>query len=250
MTLPSSPNIATLPLLTRGDQGWPVYGLQTGLDYVGFDLTFDGVFGSDTYNAVQKFQRGNYLTDDGVAGVLTQARLISLLDTRTHNRHDKLPVGLLRGIAETESGNNLSAVNWKIPGGVDCGVVQVRCFGKPYDMSELRSAYNPAVSLERAAVTFQGRVISFRSLPYAKKHSLEFAQRCAALAWNWPYAAEQYAMRGGLPNPNKEAEWAAGIKFLDGTAVKTWKDWCEFYALGGKHGEGKVTRYVQWTKEK
>lgn len=246
MSLPSEPNKTTPPQLVKGDEGWPVYGLQTGLDALGYSLAFDGDFGPATDDAVRKFQKDNYLGSDGVAGHNTQARIISLLDVKTHLRHPKLPAGLLRGFAETESGNNLGAVNWSVSGGVDCGIVQVRCYGPPYVMDELRSAYNPYVSFERIAVTFQGRVMSLRGMPYASKQSLHFAQRCAALAWNWPYAAEQYAMHGRLPNPTKQAEWAKGIKFPDGIAVKTWRDWAQFYALGGPHGEGKVTRYVKW----
>jgi Putative peptidoglycan binding domain len=250
MSLPSSPNRITPPQLEKGDKGWPVYGLQTGLDAVGYDLTADGDFGPATDKQVRAFQTKYKLGADGVAGGKTQAKLISLLDRKTHDRHPKLPTGLLRGFADAEGGNNVGAVNWSVTGGVDCGVVQVRCYGPPYKMSELRPAYNPAVSLERTAATFLGRVTSMRSMAYAKNRKLEYAQRCAALAWNWPYAAEQYAKYGKLPNPNKNAEWAVmggrRVKFPDGAPVMTWKDWAEFYALGGKHGEGKVTRFVQW----
>src|SRR4051794_6052040 len=159
MSLPDSPNRIPPDQLEKGDKGWPVYGLQTGLDAVGHALAADGNFGPATEKAVIAFQRNNFLSDDGVAGAATQARLISLIDTRTHNRHDKLPTGLLRGFAETESGNKLGEVNWDIDGGVDCGVVQVRCYGPPYDHNVLRAAYNPVIALERVAVTFQGRVM-------------------------------------------------------------------------------------------
>lgn len=254
MSLPTSPNKTTPTVLEKGDQGWPVYGLQTGLDNIGHSLAFDGDFGPATHDAVIAFQKNNFLTPDGIAGQNTQARLISLIDTKTHNRHDKLPDGLLRGFANAESGNKVGAVNWDIGGGVDCGVVQLRCYGPPYVMDVLRSAYNPAVSLERIAVTFQGRLVSLRAMPYAKSHKLEYAQRYAALSWNWPYAAEQYAMRGKLPNPDRDATWAVYIekgvkkrvKFPDGEPVMTYKDWAEFYALGGEHGEGSVTRFVRW----
>ena len=247
MTLPSAPNRRTPSSLKEGDKGWPVYGLQTGLDAVGYALDADGDFGPATKSAVRNFQRRNKLTVDGVPGIRTQAKIVALIDKETHDRHrNKLPTGLLRGFAESEGGNNLGAVNWEVPGGVDCGVVQIRVYGPPYKQSELSNAYNPAISMERVAVTFQGRVTSYKLMNYAKGQGTKYAQRCAALAWNWPYAAEQYAKYGKLPNPGKTAEWAKGIKFPDGAPVVTWKDWAEFYAMGGRHGEGRVTRYVVW----
>jgi Putative peptidoglycan binding domain len=254
MALPSTPNKTTPTALKKGDAGWPVYGLQTGLDTIGYNLAFDGDFGPATDEAVRMFQRDNFLTADGIAGVNTQARLIKLLDTRTHNRHADLPDGLLRGFADSESGNKLGAVNWNVSGGVDCGAVQIRCYGPPYVMDELRKAYNPAVALEVLANRFlldpQYGVNALHRRAFANRASIEFVERCTALAWNWPSAAIQYANSGKLTSPNNDATWAViegkRVKFPDGQPVMTWKDWSEFYALGGKHGEGKVTRFVRW----
>jgi len=254
MSLPSEPNKTTPSSLKKGDEGWPVYGLQTGLDAVGYSLAFDGDFGPATDKAVRAFQTNYFLVTDGIAGVNTQARLIALLDTRTHNRHDGLPDGLLRGFAESESGNKLGAVNWNVKGGVDCGAVQIRCYGPPYDMDVMRKAYNPGASLEVLANRFlldpQYGVLALRRHAHAKRASVEFVERITALAWNWPAAAIQYADFGKLISPNKDATWAViegkRVKFPDGQPVMTYQDWAEFYALGGKHGEGKVTRYVKW----
>ena len=231
-----------------------MYGLQTGLDAVGYSLAFDGDFGPATESAVKKFQGSYFLTADGIAGVKTQARLIAWLDTRTHNRHDNLPDGLLRGFADSESGNKLGAVNWNVGGGVDCGAVQIRCYGPPYDMDVMRQAYNPGVALETLANRYlkdpQYGVFALRRRAYANRAPMEFVERCAALAWNWPAAAIQYANAGKLTSPSKDATWAViegkRVKFADGQPVMTYKDWAEFYALGGKHGEGKVTRFVRW----
>jgi peptidoglycan hydrolase-like protein with peptidoglycan-binding domain len=250
MALPSAPN-KVIPSSTRkGDSGWPVFALQCGLDTLGYSLDADGSFGPATDEAVRHFQKDNKLIVDGIAGSASQQRVTLLIDARTHERHRELPVGLLRGFAETEGGNNLGAVNWNIAGGVDCGVVQIRVYGPPYDRTAMMNAFDPGKAMERVALTFKGRVDSNRSLPYAKRQSLEFSQRCAALSWNWPYAAEQYAKYGKLPSPSQNATWAViqgqRVKFPDGSPVMTWKDWAEFYALGGKHGEGRVTRFVDW----
>jgi hypothetical protein len=248
MSLPGSPNRTTPSSLRKGDDGWPVFALQGGLEANGYSLVADGDFGPKTDSAVRRFQEKQNLVVDGIAGPATQGRTIILIDARTHDKHKNLPTGILRGFAEAEGGNNLGAVNWQIAGGVDCGIVQVRCYGPPYQASAMRVAYDPATAMEKVATTFIGRVASFRTMPYAKKQAMEFAQRCAALAWNWPYAAEQYAKNGKLPSPNKDASWAVAggkrIRFPDGAPVMTWKDWAEFYALGGKHGEGRVTRFA------
>jgi len=251
MTLPVTPNKTIPSSLRKGDSGWPVYALQAGLTACGFDCGGnDGAFGPKTDTQTRLFQKANNLVVDGIAGNATQKRISILIDAKTHNRHKDLPTGLLRGFAETEGGNNLGAVNWHIEGGVDCGIVQIRVYGPPYATQHMQNAYNPAVAMEKVATTFKGRVASMRTMAYAKKQPMEYSIRCAALAWNWPYAAEQYAKNGKLPNPNNDCTWAVigntRVKFPDGQPVKTWKDWAEFYALGGKHGEGRVTRFVDW----
>jgi Putative peptidoglycan binding domain len=240
MSLPTEPNRSTPSSLRRGDTGWPVYALQRGLA-----IGADGIFGPATESAVETYQAHAGLTADGVAGAKTQAALVRALDTATHAAHPSLPAGLLRGFADTESGANLGAVNWSIAGGVDCGVVQIRVYGPPYDVGAMKSAYAPAGALDKVAADFLTRTDTYRAMAYAARHPAEFAQRCAALAWNWPFAAEQYAKFGGLPDPNKVASWVPdGIKFPDGAFVVTWRDWAQFYAMGGPHGEGRVTRYV------
>jgi len=220
----------------------------------GYVVSPDGAFGPQTDGAVRDFQKDNFLTADGIAGQKTQMRLIQLIDVRTHTKHDELPVGLLRGFSETEGGNNVGAVNWNVSGGVDCGVMQVRVYGPPYDAHDMRGAYDPDVAMERIASGFVKQAELFRGMAYARTQRFEFAQRCAGLAWNWPYAAEQYAKNGGLPLPNRDATWAVyvengvkkRVKFPDGAPVQTWKDWAQFYAMGGMHGEGRVMRYVKW----
>jgi hypothetical protein len=250
MSLPATPNRSIPSSLRKGDEGWPVYGLQAGLDAVGYNLAYDGDFGVLTDQAVRNFQTKQKLEPDGIAGQITQTRLITLIDAKTHDKHSKLPTGLLRGFSEAEGGNNVGAVNWQVSGGVDCGVVQIRVYGPPYKVEDMYAAFDPAVAMDRTAVTFQGRLQSYREMRYAKGQPIEFAQRCAALSWNWPYAAEEYAKIGKLPNPAKDATWAVvngkRIKFPDGAPVMTWKDWAEFYAMGGRHGEGRVTRYCIW----
>jgi len=106
--------------------------------------------------------------------------------------------------------------------------------------------------MQMVAEEFIKRAKAFSLRDFAKHEPEEWAMRCAALAWNWPWAAEQYAAKGKLPNPFLEATWAVingqRIRFPDGTPVINYDDWARFYALGGPHGEGRVTRFVtHWT---
>lgn len=249
MTLPTSPNPNTPTSLRLGDKGWPVFALQSGLDDLDYACNADGVFGAVTSSVVKTFQLAQGVVVDGIAGYTTQSRITRWIDVRVHVKHPELPSGLIRGFALSESGENLGAVNWNVPGGVDCGVVQIRCLGPPFNMDGLRAAYDPHIAMERVAVTFSGRATAFSQYDYSSKQPKEWAMRCAALAWNWPWAAEQYAMKGKLPNPTLNASWAVvngkRIKFPDGTPVMTYDDWARFYALGGEHGEGRVTRFVK-----
>lgn len=59
--------------------------IQDLLDYLKYGpLDNDDIFGSDTQEAVRKFQRAEGLSDDGIPGSLTQAKL---LDAVAHQRY-------------------------------------------------------------------------------------------------------------------------------------------------------------------
>lgn len=248
MTLPTSPNTSLVAVLGKGDTGWPVFALQRGLITLGYDVTADGDYGDETVAAVVAYQHKRWPNDsaqwDGVAGYNTQRGIVANLDDIIHERNPALPDGLMRGFAQAEGGNYLSAVNWTVAGGVDCGVMQIRVYGPPYDQAKLRAAYAPGAAMQQTADSWEERYNLYRTYTFSRSR-VEHAKRCAALAHNWPYAAEQYAKFGKLPNPNNVATWVpSGLKFSDGVPVRTWKDWAEFYAMGGVHGEGAVTRYV------
>jgi len=61
--------VSHVPLTKNGDKGVNVAIIQTLLNVAGFGpLTIDGVFGSNTLNAVRAFQQKAGLTADGVVG--------------------------------------------------------------------------------------------------------------------------------------------------------------------------------------
>ena len=113
--------------LTDGrQQGWDVYGLQTGLAGIpGFDnLKADGIFGPETAAAVLLFQKNRKLMADGIAGIGTQAKLSSVLGRKFREGWD-LPNGIPYGHIEKESGCLFGNHPPRYPNGsYDCGLVQ------------------------------------------------------------------------------------------------------------------------------
>lgn len=74
------------PELARGQKGTNVKALQLLLRYRGANISADGDFGTNTYNAVLSFQTNNGLRyKDGVAGQETLSALITTIKSRTIN---------------------------------------------------------------------------------------------------------------------------------------------------------------------
>lgn len=239
--LDSAPNRTIPHTLKAGAQGWPVYGLQRGLNSLGATIGADGAFGPVTELAVRAYQRESGLLVDGLAGRDTQWTIVQRIEHVVDGLHAGLPVGLLRGLTEMESGSRLGAVNWSVAGGVDCGILQRRIIGPPFRAADLRAAYSPAAAMDASARELTGRATTYRGYGLGR----ERAWRLALLGHNWPWAAAQLARYRKLPDPDGRAGWVpAGVLFPDGVRVRSRIEWCEFYALGGKHGEATGARYV------
>lgn len=251
--LPESPNRAIPASLRRGDSGWPVLALQSALlTETEVGIRVDGDFGPATEGVVRTWQRANGLVVDGIAGIKTQRSLVESVAEGIHI--PGVPPGLARGLMEGESGFYLGAVNWTVPGGVDCGVMQRRVY-TPFSPSRLQAAYKPFQAIRTSMLEMQARANVFLDtieayhvrtgvalVSEAKRG--EYAWRLATLAHNWPWAAQQLA-QGAMVSTTKLATWApASARFPDGAPVRTQREWCEFYALGGRHGEGRMTKYV------
>ncbi|HYW20687.1 MAG TPA: peptidoglycan-binding protein [Nodularia sp. (in: cyanobacteria)] len=72
--------------LSTGNSGEAVRLLQQHLIQVGYlNGTADGYFGSQTADAVSRFQAANYLTASGIAGPTTRAKLYSLINTASQS---------------------------------------------------------------------------------------------------------------------------------------------------------------------
>nr|MCR5663434.1 peptidoglycan-binding protein [Oscillospiraceae bacterium] len=73
--------LPALPVLRRGSLGYAVWLAQTVLIALGFGCGPDGAdgdFGPNTEAALRRFQRAKGLTDDGVLGGETWARLLGV----------------------------------------------------------------------------------------------------------------------------------------------------------------------------
>lgn len=240
--------------------GWPVYALQSFLNSVyRAELSLDGAFGLATKEAVENFQDSQPgFSVDGVAGPATQSRLVVERVEKVESNFTSLPDGLLKGKLLSEGGLMLAPVNWKVAGGVDCGAAQYRVYGPPYAYqlaetgASLRDAFG-AICVRMAAEQFLARRAVFLSTGAWSEGHVERAGRLAAFAHNWPTAggADYYSQHGHVLNPNGACSWLPRdksgnliVRFPDGKLVVTRQDWAEFYAMGGVHGEGAVTRFV------
>ena len=59
----------------KGNRGADVTALQTALEGLGYTLTVDGIFGSQTDAALKQFQTAHGLEADGVCGAITWAAI-------------------------------------------------------------------------------------------------------------------------------------------------------------------------------
>lgn len=101
----SVPAPAATNLLKLWSTGSAVQDIQTKLSKLGYKLTVDGIFGPNTYNAVEHLQASKGLTVDGIVGPQTLAALdkaianLSVLDIHTikylqhevHAAEDNIP---------------------------------------------------------------------------------------------------------------------------------------------------------------
>lgn len=71
---------SSLPTLRLGSKGEQVKYLQAILNYYGYSLAIDGIFGKKTEDAVKKFQKSRHLRVDGIVGPNTWNALLTDYD--------------------------------------------------------------------------------------------------------------------------------------------------------------------------
>lgn len=196
-------------------------------------LVEDGYFGPATARAVRAYQSAAGIGIDGIVGPKTQARIAHSC-IQSADRDAILPKLLIDGLVQGESGSYLAAVNWSVPGGVDCGLTQRRVY-EPYSDAALKRAFDALYQIQLLVDQFVERFHTFYNYSYvsARPDRNEYAWRLAALHHNWPYGASQLALGRALST--KLATWVPkGTRFDDGAPVVTYRDWAKFYAMGSK----------------
>lgn len=241
MSIFTDPPRTTKYSFRRNDVHLGVWALQRFLNmiYPGAKLSEDGAFGVQTENAVKAYQVAKRATVDGIVGPQTQEHIVRSVIVRVPNGGN-LPKGLVEGIIAAESGRLIAAANSSVSGGIDLGLTQRRVYGPPFDVTAVKNAMDPIKSV----TTSVDNLYNAYKLYASRVGTGEYAWRIAALAHNWPAAAEDLS-RGRSISTTKQATWApAGTKFTDGAPVISWRDWAEFYAMGSRphNHRGLVTQ--------
>ena len=68
------------PTLRIGSRGVQVNYLQQDLNYYGYKLAEDGIFGAKTYAAVRDFQKKHHIGVDGIYGAVTALKMKGVLN--------------------------------------------------------------------------------------------------------------------------------------------------------------------------
>jgi hypothetical protein len=219
MSLPSQPPQYArwsdlLTPIKRGETGWRAWAVQRALLGAGYPLPTwgaDGDFGEETETALRRFQGDHGIDRVGFAGPATQRALLATAEHAVHTQLPRLPEGVLLGFAVSEGASVLAATNWYTPQGgklgVDCGAVQWRQYGPPFDLAGLKAAFDPRSAFQYAGKTLLERIDDFDR----RRPSLtdEMVLRLALLAHNWPAGAEQVVRYGRLSTPNALAMWTS-----------------------------------------
>ncbi len=122
------PNVITnYNAVKLGSSGKPVLLLQYLLNYYDYNLKLDGIFGTNTQNAVLEFQQDNNLVQDGIVGKNTYTALLNYdYDNKVLRRSSRV-----------------SAVRY----------AQYKLLSKLYPLGEIDGVYGPIT--ESAVRTFQ-----------------------------------------------------------------------------------------------
>lgn len=218
----------------QGMRGTDVAALQINLAAT----NVDGIFGDQTRKAVRSVQKEGGLVIDGIAGLVTQQRIVLNLSAAATTAHD-LPEGLLRSICANESGFALAAYS-RHPSdeGFDLGAFQ-RSSGQTATISQkfIADSYNVWHTAESVATGFASLFAKYRRAAEVK--SDRRAWELAALSHNWPAAADNLANLGRIykTKPDDVAEnW---IEVASGGRLHTAKEWVASYIE-------KATIYVAW----
>ncbi len=176
--------------------GWDVWAFQVALNshQKATQIKEDGFFGPVTKAAVQQEQARHHLDPDGVAGALTQ-NAIATTEAKTAESAHRIPLGLLKGIAEGESGLQFAAVsgpNWN--DSFDAGITQDNL--APNELSHIdrwHHAFELPTQFGELGAKLRAQYDGYLGDPGCP--NAKAAWFCAILYHNWPAAADKTAAK-------------------------------------------------------
>lgn len=139
-TIPSSST-----LLKIGSRGNDVKALQENLRTLGYNISADGIFGSDTKNAVIDFQKKNGLSADGIVGSATQAKIKEKLSEYTNtNKVIKIATPTLR---RGNRGDNVKTLQQNLKDSINANISVDGIFGSGTEnaLKDFQRKYNLSV---------------------------------------------------------------------------------------------------------
>jgi hypothetical protein len=208
--------------------GWDVWALQINLKQLGpstRDIPLDGSFGPATRQAVLLHQKNRNLVQDGIAGIATQTSICLTLSKKPEQAAN-LPIGLLRGLIEGESGFAIACFSpHPSDSGFDLGAFQDSITpGEVGNQQRYARAFNvPVLAVETA------EKIRTQFDEYAKVVSHKRAWELAVLYHNWPSAAHNLAYIGRIYKNQSADEPQQWIISATGGRLQTARQWVESY---------------------
>lgn len=219
----------------EGMVGWDVQALQIGLNshQRTLPVTEDGHFGPQTRECVLREQRNHHLTQDGIAGLLTQ-RAIAVAEANAAEATHRVAKGLTVGIIEGESGYAFAATTPKYTSGTaagsrDVGLVQKNLSERQLqDQEVISAAFRVRDLVRELAGALRSRHNSYFGRPGASTHKR--AWELAVLYHNWPSAAVNMSQGHGpyldSARNDRDEQWIIDIGV---PGVRTPNQWVAHY---------------------
>lgn len=176
----------------KGFAGWDVWALQVALNshQKTFPIVEDGVFGPQTEECVKREQGNHHVTKDGIIGPATQG-VICAVEAKIAETKHSVPVGLIRGLAQGESGLYFAAVSGpNYNGSYDGGAIQDNLLASEIDeIAKWHRAFDLRYGFDTTALKLAEQYAIFRPRPGIQ--SDKGGWTCALGYHNWPAAAQK-----------------------------------------------------------
>jgi len=204
-----------------GRKGWPVVFAQVALNShykpSAPPLILDGIYGPESDRIGREVQAACHVKVDGVIGPATQEAFVKA--KCVHAQKNTTPPGLPAGLCAMESSYFWPCVSPQNPNkSYDVGVAQDSILPSEWTVARLTRAANP----DAATHVLAHEVAAFHDGYVALKLADRRAWEVAAMAHNWPWAADKLA-HGDTASLNKP------FAFTTAKGYDTALDYCNHY---------------------